>query len=228
MTLFHSLALSLVLLVPSISQGADAADPVRKPNIVFILADDLGYGDVGCYGQKKIRTPNLDRMAAEGMRFTQHYAGNAVCAPSRCVLLPGRHPGHAFIRDNREVKPEGQVPLPVDTVTLAKLLQQQGYATGAFGKWGLGGPGSSGDPLKQGFDRFYGYNCQRHAHNSYPTYLWDNDRRVKLNNPEFSAHQKLPPEADPNDPASYRPYIGSEYAPDVIAEQARHFIRENK
>ena len=118
---------ALVLLAPLIGHSAESASRARKPNIIFILADDLGYGDVGCYGQKKIRTPNLDRMAAEGMRFTQHYAGNAVCAPSRCVLLTGRHPGHAFIRDNREVKPEGQVPLPVDTVTLAKLLQQQGF-----------------------------------------------------------------------------------------------------
>ena len=199
-----------------------------KPNIVFILADDLGYGDLGCFGQTKIRTPNIDRLAAEGMRLTQHYSGNAVCAPSRCVLLTGKHPGHAWIRNNREVQPEGQPPIPESEITLAELMHAQGYATGAFGKWGLGFPGSEGDPLKQGFDRSYGYNCQRHAHNSYPTYLWDNDRRVKLNNPEFSAHQKLPPEADPNDPASYRPYIGSEYAPDVIAEQARHFIRENK
>src|SRR6185436_6634518 len=101
---------------------------VRKPNIIFILADDLGYGDIGAFGQKKIRTPHLDRMAAEGMRFTQHYSGNAVCAPSRCVLLTGKHPGHAWIRDNKEVKPEGQAPIPADTTTLAKLLRQQGYA----------------------------------------------------------------------------------------------------
>jgi arylsulfatase A-like enzyme len=151
--------------------GKIRAETNRAPNIIFLLADDLGYGDVGCFGQKKIRTPNLDQMAAEGMRFTQHYSGNAVCAPSRCVLMTGLHPGHAFIRDNREVQPEGQVPIPANTVTLAKLLQRAGYVTGAFGKWGLGGPGSSGDPLKQGFDRFYGYNCQRRAHNYYPTTL---------------------------------------------------------
>jgi len=219
--------LSLAALLCGAARESGAAT-VSPPNIIFILADDLGYGDLGCFGQKKIRTPNLDRMAAEGIRLTQHYAGNAVCAPSRCVLMTGRHPGHAFVRDNREVKPEGQVPLPADTITLAKLLKQQGYATGAFGKWGLGGPGSSGDPLKQGFDRFYGYNCQRVAHNYYPTYLWDNDRRLSLNNPDFSAHQKLPADADPANPASYSAYVGKDYAPDLIAEQSRQFVRQNK
>ncbi len=206
---------------------ARAAGPA-KPNIVFILADDLGYGDLGCFGQKKIRTPNLDRMAAEGMRFTAHYAGSPVCAPSRCVLLTGRHPGHAFIRDNREVQPEGQLALPAATVTLARLLQQQGYATGAFGKWGLGAPGSEGAPLQQGFDRFFGYLCQRLAHNHYPAYLWDNDRRRPLGNPVFSAHQKLPAGAGTNDPAAYTNFVGREYAPDLILEQARRFVRENR
>jgi arylsulfatase A-like enzyme len=199
-----------------------------KPNFIFVLADDLGYADIGCFGQKKIRTPNIDRLGAEGMRFTQHYSGNAVCAPSRCVLMTGKHPGHAFIRNNQEVKPEGQYPLPEDTVTIAKLLQKQGYRTGAFGKWGLGGPGSSGEPLKQGFNRFYGYNCQRVAHNYYPTNLWDDDRRTPLNNLDFAAHQKLPADANPNDPASYARYRGKEYAPDLIAEQARRFIRDNR
>ncbi|NWG13843.1 MAG: arylsulfatase [Acidobacteria bacterium] len=200
----------------------------RQPNIIFLLADDLGYAELGCYGQTKIRTPNIDRLAAEGMRFTQHYSGNAVCAPSRCVLMTGMHPGHAFVRNNREVKPEGQWPIPSDTVTLAKLLKSRGYTTGAFGKWGLGGPGSTGDPLKQGIDRFYGYNCQRVAHNYYPTHLWDDARRVKLNNPEFSAHQKLPENADPKDPRSYVAYSGADYAPDLITEQALRFIRDNR
>src|SRR5207247_5712665 len=133
--------------------GAVSTRAPRKPNIIFLLADDLGYGDLGCFGQKKIHTPNLDRLAAEGMRFTQHYSGNAVCAPSRCVLLTGRHPGHAWIRNNHEVQPEGQPPIPESEITLAELLKAQGYATGAFGKWGLGFPGSEGDPLKQGFER---------------------------------------------------------------------------
>jgi arylsulfatase A-like enzyme len=126
------------------------------------------------------------------------------------------------------MKPEGQFPIPAETVTLPKLLAAQGYVTGAFGKWGLGGPGSTGDPLKQGFARFFGYNCQRVAHNYYPTYLWDNDKRVALNNPDFDAHQKFPADADPKDPKSFERYIGKEYAPDLIGEQALKFIRENK
>ena len=211
-----------------------AADPAKpgataKPNVVFILADDLGYGDLGCFGQKKIRTPNLDRLAAEGMRFTQHYSGNAVCAPSRCVLMTGKHPGHAFIRNNREAKPEGQYPIPADTVTLGKLLQAQGYVTGAFGKWGLGGPDSEGRPLKQGINRFFGYNCQAVAHSFYPASLWDNEKPYPLNNPAISAHQpKLAEGVDPNDPQSYAGYSGQMYSADVIAEQALKFVRANK
>ncbi|HEY0549657.1 MAG TPA: sulfatase-like hydrolase/transferase, partial [Verrucomicrobiae bacterium] len=206
--------------------GSFAAE--RSPNIIFILADDLGYGDIGAFGQKKIRTPNLDRMATEGMRFTQHYSGNAVCAPSRCVLLTGQHPGHAFIRDNKEMKPEGQAPIPAHTVTLAKLLRERGYATAALGKWGLGFPGSDGEPLKQGFDRFFGYNCQAAAHNYYPTSLWDNDQRLVLNNPAFSAHQRFPTNADPADEKAYAQYRGKVYAPDLIGEQALKFIRDQR
>lgn len=207
---------------------AEAASSTRPPNIIFLMADDLGYGELGCYGQKKIRTPNIDQLAAEGMRFTQHYAGNAVCAPSRCVLMTGLHPGHALVRDNREIKPEGQFPLLKGTITMARVFKNLGYATGAFGKWGLGGPDSAGAPLRQGFDRFFGYNCQRVAHNLYPTYLWDNDERLELNNPAFSAHQKLPAGADPNDPASYQRYVGNDYAPDLYGEQALEFIKANQ
>ena len=180
-----------------------------RPNIVFILADDLGYGDLGCYGQTKIRTPNIDRMAAEGMRFTQHYSGNAVCAPSRCVLMTGKHPGHAFVRNNREYKPEGQEPLPEGTVTLPRLLGAAGYVTGGFGKWGLGGPDSSGAPLKQGMSRFFGYNCQGVAHNYFPTYLWDDGRKVDLTNPAFSAHDDFKPGEDPNDAKSSKRFHGA-------------------
>jgi len=216
-----------LLALVSIVTPSSAAE--RKPNIILLIADDLGYGDLGCYGQKKIRTPNLDRMAAEGMRFTQAYAGNAVCAPSRCVLMTGLHPGHAYIRNNKSVKPEGQEPIPAETITIPELLKAQGYATGAFGKWGLGPFGSSGDPLKQGLDRFYGYNCQGKAHNFYPTTLWDNDRQVTLDNPEIDAHaNKLPAGADPNNPASYKQFTGKQYSADLIAEQARRFIRDNK
>lgn len=232
---FHCLVTATLLgAVLSTVDGRADDQPVKqpeaatRPNIVFILADDLGPGDLGCYGQKRIRTPNVDRLAAEGMRFTQHYCGNAVCAPSRCVLMTGRHPGHAFVRDNREVQPEGQVPLPKGTVTLPGLLKRLGYATGGFGKWGLGPPASSGDPLHQGFDRFFGYNCQRVAHNHYPAYLWDNDRRLPLKNNPFAAHQKFPANADPAKAESYAGFVGTEFAPDVIAEQALQFVLANR
>ena len=218
---------SLVLVFGFVS-SVSAADAIR-PNIVFILADDLGYGELGCFGQTKIKTPNLDKLAAEGMRLTQHYSGNAVCAPSRCVLMTGKHPGHAFIRNNRSTPPEGQYPIPADTVTLPKLLGKHGYVCGGFGKWGLGGPGSTGEPLKQGMNRFFGFNCQGVAHNHYPTHLWDDDKQVRLNNPDFDAHQnKLAAGANPNDPASYAGFIGKEFAQDVIMEQALRFVRDNK
>src|SRR6478672_5755786 len=143
------------------SAAISAAQTARKPNIIFIMADDFGYGDLGCYGQKEVMTPNLDRMAGEGLRFTQAYAGCSVCAPSRCTLMTGKHTGHAFVRNNKEVKPEGQAPMPADTFTVAHLMKQAGYATGATGKWGLGFPGSASTPDKMGFDYFFGYNCQR-------------------------------------------------------------------
>ncbi len=220
---------SLIVLALLSNPALLIAAPVSKtPNIIFILADDLGIGDLGCYGQTKIRTPNIDRMASEGLRFTQHYSGNAVCAPSRCVLMTGKHPGHAHVRNNREYKPEGQEPLPADTLTLPRLLQKIGYATGGFGKWGLGGPESSGEPLKQGFDRWFGYNCQGVAHNFYPTYLWDDHQKLELRNPPFPAHDKFKPEENSDDPQSYRRFQGSEYSADLIAEQARKFIRDHR
>ena len=227
-----------LLLLAFFSSVLHAAE--RRPNVIFILADDLGPGDLGCYGQKIIRTPNIDRIAAEGMRFTNHYCGNAVCAPSRCVLMTGKHPGHAFIRDNRESaesrgiavigKPEheGQHPIPADTVTLAKVFQTMGYVTGGFGKWGLGGPESTGAPMRQGFDRWFGYNSQSVAHNYYPTYLWDNDKTTELKNPAFSAHQNLAPGEDPAKAESYKKFQGTEYSADLIAGQARKFARDNK
>ena len=222
-------ALGLLALT---QRGQAAPDPVRRPNIIFILTDDLGYGDIGCFGQTKIRTPNLDRLAAEGMRLTQHYAGNAVCAPSRCVLLTGKHPGHAFIRDNHEIGTwtsyQGQLPLPGSEVTVARLLKNAGYATGAFGKWGLGGVGSSGDPLRQGFDTFLGYNCQRHAHNYYPQFLVQDAGRVELQNPPIAIPSVLPKGADAHNPTNYAAFTGKQYAPDLIAEGARRFIRANK
>lgn len=223
------LVLFVFVLVYAATHDASGAEEVR-PNIVFILCDDLGYGDLGCFGQKKIRTPNIDQLAAEGMRLTNHYSGHNVCAPSRCVLMTGKHPGHAYIRNNKGGLngQEGQEPVPEGELALPLTLKKLGYTLGGFGKWGLGPVDSSGDPLKQGFDRFYGFNCQGVAHNSYPTHLWDNDRRVELRNPPFPSQQKLPSDADPKLPESYARYSGQDYAPDLIAEQARKFVRENK
>ncbi|MEA3367392.1 MAG: arylsulfatase [Planctomycetota bacterium] len=163
-----------------------AATPDRKPNIVYIIADDLGYGDLGCYGQTHFKTPHIDRLAAEGLKFTQHYAGSTVCAPSRCVLMTGLHTGHSYVRGNKEHNPVGQEPIPAGTVTVAKRLKEAGYATGAFGKWGLGYPGSDGDPVRQGFDEFFGYNCQRNAHRYYPDHLYHNEKRVDLDGKTYS------------------------------------------
>ena len=160
----------------------------QKPNIIFILADDMGYGDAGCYGQQKIKTPHIDALAAQGLRFTQFYAGTAVCAPSRASFMTGRHTGHTPIRGNLGFKPEGQFPLPDTSVTIATELQQQGYITGDFGKWGLGYPGSTGIPSKQGFGTFFGYNCQTLAHNYYPDHLWDNDTKIFLDQAKDSVY----------------------------------------
>lgn len=164
------------------------------PNIVFILADDLGHADLGCYGQQKIRTPRLDRLAAEGMRFTQAYAGTSVCAPSRCALMTGLHMGHAPIRANREIQPEGQMPLPAASLTVAEVLKSAGYATACIGKWGLGFVGTEGDPNQQGFDHFFGYNCQRQAHNFYPDHLWRNSERLEMGGTNYS-HDLMTAEA---------------------------------
>ena len=172
------LLLSGLLLLPGLA-GKLRAQQIR-PNIIFILADDLGYGDPGCYGQQKIETPHIDALAARGLRFTQFYAGTAVCAPSRASFMTGMHTGHTAVRGNRGFKPEGQFPLPDSTRTIARVLRDNGYRTADFGKWGLGYPGSSGEPLKQGFDLFYGYNCQTQAHNYYPDHLWQDDQRVEL------------------------------------------------
>jgi arylsulfatase A-like enzyme len=218
-----TLAAGLLIVAMSPAQAAP-----RRPNVVFILCDDLGYGDVSCFGQQKFKTPNIDRLAADGMRFTHHYAGNNVCAPSRCVLMTGKHPGHAYVRNNRTMPDdEGQEPVPPGELKLPLLFKQLGYTIGGFGKWGLGSTASTGGPMKQGFDRWYGYNGQGVAHNFYPAYLWDNDRKVPLDNPDFSAHQPLPADADPRDPASYERYRGKQYSADLIAEQARAFLRAN-
>ena len=217
----RSLVLSFaVLAAPSVSaQGSDDA----RPNIVYILADDLGYGELGCYGQTKIKTPNIDALAADGMRFLQHYSGAPVCAPSRCVLMTGRHLSHAWIRGNKRVDPEGQWPIPTDAVTVAELLRDSGYTTGCIGKWGLGPAASTGDPNAQGFDFFYGYICQRQAHNYFPSHLWLNGERHLLANRRFPAHQKVK-----DVPEDFGVFLGEEYAPDLMANAALGFIREHQ
>ncbi len=226
--MFSPLRFTILILAALLFQPVHART-AERPNIVLIMADDLGYSELGSYGQKLIQTPHLDQLAKQGMRFTRNYAGNAVCAPSRCVLMTGKHPGHAWVRNNSEVKPEGQRPIPESEVTIAEILQSAGYVTGAFGKWGLGNPGSVGDPNNQGFDRFFGYNCQRHAHSYYPSYLWSDEKRIELNNnPPVPGHASLADGADPADPASYDIFKGQDYAPDRINEQALAFIRENK
>lgn len=183
-------------------------DEGRLPNIVYILADDLGYGDLSCYGQQRFSTPNIDRLASEGIMFRQHYSGSTVSAPSRSSLMTGLHTGHTPVRGNREWKPEGQWPLPSGSFTLAEMLKTKGYVTGAFGKWGLGFINTEGDPNAQGFDQFYGYNCQRLAHNYYPEYLWNNHEKVFL-------HE--------NDSGR----TGA-YSADLIHKAALDFIEKNK
>lgn len=178
------------------------------PNVVFILADDLGYGDLSCYGQRKFSTPNIDRLAREGMLFTQHYTGCTVSAPSRSSLMTGMHTGHTPIRGNKSWEPEGQWPLPANSFTMAEMLKARGYVTGAFGKWGLGFVGTEGDPNLQGFDEFYGYNCQSLAHNYYPYYLWHNRQKVSMSGNEGNKT--------------------GDYAPDKIHEAALRFMEENK
>ena len=158
----------------------------ERPNIIFILADDLAMGDVGCYGQKLIKTPHMDRLAAEGTRYMQAYAGTSVCAPSRTSLMTGLHMGHSPIRANREIKPEGQMPMPAATVTVAQLLKSAGYATACMGKWGMGMFDTTGNPLKKGFDHFFGYNCQRHAHTYFPNYLYNDDKRFDLDGKTYA------------------------------------------
>lgn len=188
----------------------------RRPlNIVFIMADDLGWGDIEPYGQQKIHTPSLTRMADEGIRFTAFYAGSTVCAPSRSVLMTGQHTGHTPIRGNREVLPIGQAPLPADALTLAEVLQGAGYATGVFGKWGLGAPGSEGIPTRQGFDEFFGYLDQRRAHFYYPEFLWHNEDRVPLPNTTRPAERTV---------GAGWAIAKGEYSHDRIASEALAFI----
>lgn len=200
----------IIFLGLSIASGCNSGNSTtepEKPNIIYILADDLGYGDTGVYGQQKIATPNIDALADKGMLFTQHYAGSTVCAPSRSVLMTGLHSGHTFIRGNKEIKPEGQWPLEDRVLTIAERLKEAGYTTGAFGKWGLGFVDTEGGPNNQGFDVFFGYNCQRMAHNYYPYHLWENENKLILE--------------------GNRGFETGEYAPALIHKRAIKFIEDN-
>ena len=199
--------LSVLGLLAATGPAGAQTKRAKKPNIIFILADDLGYGDLGCYGQKKIKTPNLDKLAKQGMRFTQFYAGSTVCAPSRCSLMTGRHTGHCRVRGN------ALVPLRPQDTTVATLLKMLGYVTGLIGKWGLGEPGTTGIPNKQGFDSFYGYLNQVHAHNSYPDYLWRNEEKVSIKGNVVKGGV-----------ASTR----AQFANDLFTKEALEFIDRNK
>ena len=206
--------------------GDDA--PTKKgPNVIFILADDLGWGDVGCFGQTKIPTPNIDTLAQRGIRLTQHYSGAPVCAPSRCVLMTGKHLGHAEIRGNQQAKvrfpqfSEGQHPISAEAITLAEQFRKLGYRTAAFGKWGLGPVGSTGDPNQQGFDTFFGYNCQAVAHSFYPSHLWHNSEKVSLNSRAIPGHKK-----QPAGEVKLYDWIGEQYAPARMIDEAEKFLSQ--
>ena len=202
--------LCLSELFTSCTSGTETTenDSENRPNIIYILADDLGYADLGCYGQKYISTPNLDRMASEGMKFTQHYSGSTVCAPSRSCLLTGLHTGRTYIRGNNEVYPEGQVPIDAEAYTIAELMKDAGYVTAAFGKWGLGMNETEGSPVRQGFDYFLGFLCQRYAHRYYHQYIWENEDTLFMEGNDFTKK--------------------TTYVPDFLHQKTMDFIKENK
>lgn len=224
--LFSAISFLVWLYTPALAQQQ------AKPNIIYIYADDLGYGELGSYGQTKINTPHLDQMAKEGLRFTQHYSSAPVCAPSRCMLMTGKHPGHSYIRGNYELggfadeTEGGQMPLAEGTYTVARMLKERGYTTGLVGKWGLGMVGTTGSPLKQGFDYYYGYLDQKQAHNFYPTHLWENDTWDTLNNSYFLVHGSID-STTATDP-DFEKFRGKEYAPEKMTQKALGFIDQNK
>ncbi len=210
--------------------GANAQKP--KPNIIYIYADDLGYGELGSYGQTKIKTPNLDKLAAEGMRFTQHYSSAPVCAPSRCMLMTGKHGGHSYIRGNYELggftdsTEGGQMPLHEGAYTIARMLKERGYTTALVGKWGMGVTGTTGSPLLHGFDYYYGYLDQKQAHNHYPTHLWENDQWDSLNNKPFMVHGSIDPKTASE--ADFNKFIGNDYGSAKMTEKALGFLNREK
>lgn len=236
--------LGIGTLLVQCKSGTPPAAGEDKPNIILILADDLGYGELGVYGQTKIETPNIDMLAQNGMMFTQFYCGSPVSAPSRCVLLTGLHTGHAQVRGNDEWGDrgdvwnyramiadstlEGQKPLDAGTVTLPGLLKDAGYKTGMTGKWGLGAPHTESIPVKMGFDWFFGINCQRMAHTYYPLFLYENEHRYYLDNDTVAPHEVLPEDADPFDISYYKPYTLKDYAPEVMFDEMTLFIDQNR
>lgn len=227
MSRVRSALLVLLWVLGSVTHAAEGSN-VRL-NVVFMLADDLGWGELGCYGQQKIPTPNIDRLAAQGMRFTRHYSGAPVCAPSRCVLMTGKHTGHADVRGNRQASvdfpqfKEGQHPLSEAAVTMAQAFRAAGYATGAMGKWGLGPVGSTGDPNRKGFDLFFGYNCQAVAHSAYPSNLWRNSEVIPLNPKAIPGYAR-----QPQGEVRMDDWIGAKYAPRLMVEEAERFIGDRK
>ena len=225
--------LIFMTFMPMLKAQSSASDRKKAlPNVIYIYADDLGYGELGCYGQTKIKTPNLDRMAIEGMRFTNHYTSAPVCAPARCMLLTGKNAGHTYIHGNYEMGgfPDnlegGQMPLPEGTFTIGKLMQQAGYRTAVIGKWGLGMNNTTGDPLKQGFNYYYGYLDQKQAHNYYPTHLWENGYWDTLRNTFINVHRPLDSTNVKDEDFNY--YKGKDYAPAKMTEKALAFIEKNK
>ncbi|TRZ43517.1 arylsulfatase [Robertkochia solimangrovi] len=236
---------SLIFIQVACKKPVDTAHSlVQGPNIIYILADDLGYGELGAYGQKLIETPNIDALAADGMMFTQHYSSAPVCAPARYMLMTGSHSGHAFIRGNdewsergevwnfkaavKDASLEGQRPVPDSVIFFPQLLKDVGYTTGMSGKWGLGAPQTNSIPTRKGFDFFFGYNCQRQAHTYYPVHLYHNENRVFLGNDTIPPGTKLPENADPNDPESYSNYTLKSYAPEVMFREMMNFIETNR
>ncbi|MEM0991560.1 MAG: arylsulfatase [Bacteroidota bacterium] len=242
--LIFAIIIFLCLQACDTSTDNQQASSPTPPNVVLILADDLGYGELGAYGQQIIETPHLDALAASGKKFTQFYSGSAVCAPARGVLLTGQHTGHAHVRGNDEWKErgdvwnfeamfddptlEGQRPLPDSIITLAEQLQDNGYKTACIGKWGLGAPDSEGTPNRQGFDFFYGYNCQRQAHTYYPTHLWKNEERVLLDNTLVPPHKAVPEDFFADETASYAPYNQADYAATLMQKEVLQFVEDHK
>ncbi|WP_276391706.1 arylsulfatase [Eudoraea chungangensis] len=244
----HALLFLFIIVILASCKNREATEPTNspnpKPNIIYILADDLGYADIGAYGQKLIETPNIDALASSGMLFTQHYTSAPVCAPARFMLLTGKHAGHAYIRSNSEWKErgdvwnyramakdstlEGQGPMPKSTVTMAHHFKKAGYTTGLVGKWGLGAPHTHSIPNEMGFDFFYGYNCQRQAHTYYPLHLYKNRKRVALQNDTIAPNTPFPEGANPNDPNSYTDYSLTDYAPELMYKELSNFVEENK